>query len=332
MTGPGCCAGLSPVRKAGRAAEWRLGQGRHWGVLHLLVGDDLDARARVRQRLAGAGGTRRIPLDPDDADAAELAVRAVSATPLFGAALPVELDLGEKADGELLEALAGASATILVCVSRRPAASLLRRLGSRAEIHDCAPPTASQQRSHVRSRLGAVRLTAEASRFLEQLSQHDPLRARDVLWQVEVLGAPELSYAQVRRLCGSSSPALEPWVLADALTGGDPGRLAGMVARVEPVAAWSSVGRMLAQLQLVWEGDGDLLPGAGPAGGPALPGRARERLAALLSSLHQPEVLVVAALACWADGDRRIKADPQPPAELLAASVRLAAVFAAHRL
>ena len=302
-------------------------------MLHLLVGDDLDARARVRQRLAGAGGTRRILVDPSDKDAVDRAVGAAAATPLFGAAQPAELDLGERADSALLEALSASSASVLVCVSRRPAAEVLRRLGSRVEVHDCAPPSAGQQRSRIRARLEAVRLDPEAARFLEQLSQHDPLRARDVLWQAEVLDAAVLSYAQVRRLCGSSSPTLEPWVLADALAGGDPGLLAGMVAKVEPVAAWSAVGRMLAQLQLVLEDDSVSREGDGQPGvvSPPLPGRARARLASTLSALHRPDVLVVSALACWVEADSRIKADSQPPAELLCGAARLTEVFSAHR-
>jgi hypothetical protein len=296
-------------------------------VLHLLIGSDRDARARVRDGIVGAVGTRPVGFDPDDPDVLSRTLAQVRTVPLFGVASPPELDLGERADPELLRALAATGVVTLVALVKRPPVGLLAELGAAVQVHDCGALSPAQQRSRIRTavRDAPARFEPDAARYLESLAEHDPDRADAVLAQLLLLGRPEVTYAQVVRLGGVGRAPLSPWELGDALLSGDPARLVELVGRADPVVAWASVGRMLAQLQLVLETP------QGVETRPPLPGGVRSRLSGVLGRFERPGLVVVEALTVWVAADRLIKADPRPPEQLLAATARLAAVVAGHR-
>jgi hypothetical protein len=307
-------------------------------MLHILVGADPDARARVRAAVTGGASTRAVTVNPDEAGDVARVVAQVGAVPLFGSPTPAEVDLGERADSALLRALADSGALVLVAVTRRPAASLLAELGERVRIHDTGPASPAQQRSRVQDLLGAgtVRYTPDAARYLQRVAEHDLSRARSVIAQLGLLGRPEVGVARLARLCGTFTPLLLPWELADALLAGDPAPLAELVTRAEPVAAWAALGRLLTQLQAVNDtaghpgtvGSADSGTASGPGVPAAVPERVRRRLSGLLGQLDDPAGVVLAALGCWVAADRLIKSDPEPPGQLLAATARLSAILA----
>jgi hypothetical protein len=310
-------------------------------VLHLLIGVDRDARALARASVAGPGGTRPVTFDPADDDALARLVAQVSAVPLFGDRLPAEVELAAGGDVAVLRALAELPHTSVVALERAPAAALLNELGERVRRHDCSPPSAGQQRARIRSRIrdSGVRFDPGAASIIEELARHDPERADSVLAQLLLLDRPPVSVAQVVRLSGTARPPVLPWELADVLLHPDPagdtsmdargrGVLAALVDGADPVAAWASVGRLLAQMQLV----DDLSRSDGEPPARTLPGPSRQRLAAALHQIADPSTLLVEALASWVEADRRVKSDLQPPSELLAAFARLHALFAKARV
>lgn len=321
------------------------------GVLHLLIGTDRDARERVHALLcaqlacpgptagsaaASAASTRTLTFDVEDPDGvANLAAQAAG-RPLFASATLATLDLSAVPAAQTrsaLAALADTGVTVAVTLARRPAPSLLQGLDGRYQEHDTAPPTPARalQQLVARCRTSPVAFEPEARRHLETLARVDVARALGVVKKLELAGVAQASLRQVWLLSGSAADASQVWQLADAVTRGRLGDVSELARRSDPVAAWAALGRLLCQLTLVTQQQvsrSQLHGGsAGGSGHPGLPGGLDSRLSKLLQGVGQPQQLLSDALALWVEQDRRIKADPQPPARLLAAAASLTLLF-----